>query len=184
MNFSVTGHLLTPDITTIVYEYPKSSANECFRVSHGNIKLETTTSTLNEMGYAPLIGTFSGCARTLLGIVHTIGHLALTIFSKYRKRHLQETTLGLINIGRGIVEMIPALGNYLMVKIDMRRKELYHKKSLELLQKAMGPQIDAFMFAYGKEVARRPKAEFVAEMDTLGNDFTTYDVMKIIQNKA
>ena len=79
------------------------------------------TCKLNKLGYIPGVSTITGLGRSLLGIVHTIVHLAASVFSEKKGEHLQEAGLGLKNIARGCVEVVPVAGNLIMYVIDSLR---------------------------------------------------------------
>src|ERR1700722_18020208 len=111
---SITGNLLPgsvqrPDIMTFV-------ACTSLRTD-----ISSGVCTLNKLGYIPGVSTITGLGRSLLGIVHTIAHLACAIFSKNQSDHLQEAGLGLKNIVRGVIEAIPIIGNITIGAIDCCR---------------------------------------------------------------
>jgi len=89
--------------------------------------ITSTNCKLNRYGYRPIVSTITGLGRALLGIVHTIVHLVCAIFSKNREHYLQEASLGAKNIGRGVVEAIPVIGNITMFVIDLLRMNKYEK---------------------------------------------------------
>ena len=105
------GSFQRPDIETIV-------------VKEKGKDLDTDTGycSSNVLGYLPVVSTITGLGRTLLGIVHTIVHLACSIFSKNRDHHFQEVSLGAKNIGRGLIEAIPIIGNITMFIVDIFKK--------------------------------------------------------------
>jgi hypothetical protein len=150
MSFSVTGNLLTgskqrPDITTIAIVKP------------GIRNIRSDSSMLNCLGYLPVISTISGLSRALLGTVHTIGHLACAIFSKHKEHHLQEAKLGLKNIGRGLIEAIPIIGNITMLIIDIQRTSIFEnmvKNQIEMNHSYYDNHVTKF--AWGKEIKRLP----------------------------
>ena len=131
MNFSATGHLLRgsvrrPDMITIGAmsssdpwpEKTASSAN--VPTSKLHIVLPENCS-LNLYSHIFLIGNLTGLVRLGLGIVHTIVHLTCSIVSKYRKDNLEEARLGMENIGRGLIEIIPIIGTLVMRRWDAKR---------------------------------------------------------------
>src|ERR1700722_1949448 len=110
----VTGNLLSgsaqrPDIITLV---------EC---TSSGTATRSGVCILNKLGYIPGVSTITGLGRSLLGIVHTIAHLACAIFSKNRWGHLQEAGIGFKNIVRGVIEAIPIIGNITIGAIDCCR---------------------------------------------------------------
>ncbi len=104
MEFSATGNLLTgrsssPKFITII---------PCDGKSY---RRKTKINKLDLLGAFPIISSFTGFGRTLLGIAHTIVHLSCAIFLKNRKYHLNETKIGIKNAGIGLLTMIPIIGN-------------------------------------------------------------------------
>nr|MBA2729050.1 hypothetical protein [Parachlamydiaceae bacterium] len=92
---------------------------------------DSSNTKLNLLGYIPAVSTISGLARALLGVVHTIVHLACSIFSDHREHHLQEALLGAKNIVRGLVEAVPIIGNITMFVVDILRVNKYEKMAKE-----------------------------------------------------
>lgn len=180
MGFSVTGNLLTgsmnrPDIVTFVF-----SESDAGYTSTNTI---TTNSTLNRLGYIPLVSTITGLSRALLATVHTIVHLGCAIFLKNRQHHLQEAVLGAKNIGLGTVSAIPIIGNIAVFVIDAKRM----KKSQEMAKAHVKTNPSAYinsatMFIYGQEIAKRPMAEFYAESQKLNGIANLTQIEKIIRN--
>jgi hypothetical protein len=79
---------------------------------------------LHNRGYTPIISTFSGTLRILFGVVHSIVHLAASIFDfKNGKYHIYQVGIGMVNILRGLVEIVPVFGNLTMFAIDVYRIE-------------------------------------------------------------
>lgn len=87
---------------------------------------EAETKILNPLGMIPVIGTATGAVRKLMGTIQTISFLALSvlhlmksIFDKdQRSAHFEKakndftrSIHGIVNIGRGTLEMIPIVGN-------------------------------------------------------------------------
>ena len=80
---------------------------------------DTQVSRLNTLGYIPLVSTITGCCRALLGIIHAIVHLVVAIFSKDTAYHLGQAALGGRNIARGLIEMVPIIGNVALLGRDL-----------------------------------------------------------------
>ena len=57
------------------------------------------------------------------------------IFPKNREPHLQEASLGAKNIGRGLVEAIPVIGNITMFVVDLLRMNKFKKIAKEQIDK-------------------------------------------------
>ncbi|EFB41093.1 MULTISPECIES: hypothetical protein [Parachlamydia] len=144
MGFSATGSLLKgsslrPDILTGVL------------VDDKNVYIRSgLNSRLNILGYIPVISSLSGYGRLGLGTVHAVIHLPLTFRKKNRKHHLAEMKLGLKNMGRGAIEMIPLI-NITLIAVDRLRMRRDEKKAL----KQINNDILAFvnkgtLFAYGQ----------------------------------
>ena len=148
MGFSATGNLLSgsmqrPDIATLILSNEKGQSTG------------SKSCKLNRLGYLPVVSTISGLGRTLLGVVHTIVHLACAVFSQNRAHHLQEASLGAKNIGRGVIETIPLIGNITMIAVDLYRMEKFEKMAQE--QIAKNPEAyhnQVALFIYGKEIAK------------------------------
>lgn len=76
----------------------------------------------NVCGVIPGVSTVTGIGRAILGLVHAIIHLVKAIFDKLnRKEHLIEAALGFYNLGRGVVEAFPLLGNIIVGIFDIYR---------------------------------------------------------------
>jgi len=122
--FSATGKILPGSI-----DHP---AMATLVDSTSQFDADTQVCTWNKLGYIPIVSTITGCARALLGIIHSIVHLASAIFdSKNRDHHLQEAKLGGYNIGRGIVEMIPVVGNIILLVKDLIIAKKYTDLALD-----------------------------------------------------
>ena len=129
MSFSITGDILTgsflrPDIVTFCY---RKDENLVFN-NKKSVAFGADISKLNVAGYIPAVSTFTGLGRSLLGLVHTISHLVIALFTQ-KKHHLLEVDLGARNFGRGLVEMVPILGNLAMLANDVRRYLKYEDKA-------------------------------------------------------
>lgn len=157
MGFSATGNLLPgsiqrPDITTIICKQNKRFSSITL--------IGTTNCRLNRLGYIPFVSTITGLGRALLGIVHTIIHLACAIFSKNRKHHLREAKLGLKNIARGLVEAIPIIGNITMYVVDKFRIGKFEKMAKDHIEKnRTAYENHVTQFIYGQEISKLPLNE-------------------------
>ncbi|NGX41814.1 MAG: hypothetical protein K940chlam7_00088 [Chlamydiae bacterium] len=110
--------------------------------------------TINQLGYIPVVSTFTGGCRALLSLVHTITHLVQAILhSEERHLHLEEAKLGGINIVRGSIEMIPIIGNITMLFIDLLRWLHWQKKIDAIPGKERENHL--IKYIYGKEVSKR-----------------------------
>lgn len=77
---------------------------------------------LNILGYIPLVSIFTGLYRTLVGLAYLIVSIARAIFdAKGRNLHKESIKIALANMGRGLLEMIPVVGNILAFNIDASR---------------------------------------------------------------
>lgn len=106
-----------------------------YTISQGNQSVSTidniNVTLLNDLGMLPVVSTFTGCGRYLLGLIHTIVHLSCAIFDGInREHHLEEAKLGAINVARGVVEMVPVVGNLAVLIVDAVRVAKY-KNQLE-----------------------------------------------------
>lgn len=72
---------------------------------------------LDIAGYIPVV--ISGFGRALFGVVQVIVNLAKLFFDKEnRSNHIHNLKTGLAHIVRGVVEMIPVLGNAACIIFD------------------------------------------------------------------
>jgi hypothetical protein len=179
MGFSITGNLLPgsmqrPDNVLFVFKKNINQSSSTNTVSNWNIA-----------GYLPVVSTISGLSRALLGLVHTIGHLACSIFSKNKEHHLQEAKLGAKNIKRGLIETFPIIGNITLFINDQIRLGKYEKMADQQIKNNTNAYINhAIMFTYGKEIAKRPLDEYIAELNTLKGSPSVDDMIRITQNQA
>lgn len=180
MGFSATGNLLSgsmqrPDTVTFMFIEQNGWSS--------STNTGTTNCRLNTLGHIPVVSTITGLGRALLGLVHTIVHLSCSIFSKNREHHLKEAKLGAKNIGRGLVEAIPVIGNITMYIVDQKRMNKFEKMANDQIDKNK-PAYDnhAVMFIYGQEIAKRPMDEFSVEVDKLKRTPTPADIERIIRN--
>lgn len=153
MPLSITGNILTgpflrPDITEPTHqkvlksepthqtslEVYEPDGECCIEVTSKSVPAQKITISglklnwLNKCGMIPGVSTVTGLGRSFLGLLHTIVHLAKAIFdTKNRREHLSEAALGFYNLGRGIVEAIPVLGNSLVIIFDLCRLEKQEK---------------------------------------------------------
>lgn len=180
--FSATGQLLPgstdrPDIFTFAFN-KKNILTQDRSVS-------SQPCTLNILGYIPVVSTFSGIGRSLLGIVHSVVHLACAIFSQNRTHHLSEAKLGAKNIVRGLVEAIPVIGNITLLIVDVMRMKHYQKMAEECIKKNEAAYNDqAVLFVYGKEVAKKPIQAFYQEVKNLNRKLSAADAANIIRKKT
>lgn len=78
--------------------------------------------TLTYCDMIPIVSTVIGIGRILLGLAHTIVHLAKAVFDKsHRDVHLQEAALGAYNFTRGVIETVPGIGNAMIAIFDLFR---------------------------------------------------------------
>lgn len=147
--FSVTGDLLNgtelrPDIYLIAKDEGESMA------------YDTTNAKLNSLGVIPVVSTASGFVRFSLGLVHTIVHLACAIFdTANRDKHLAEARLGMINVVRGLTEMIPVVGNLTLLMIDMFRIHRFRTQVQEIVDANRDAyRLHTTLFVPGQEIAR------------------------------
>jgi len=180
MSFSATGNLLLgsdkrPDLYTyMAYETKKDGSD--------SLDGKTEIPLINKLGFFPVVSTITGIGRILLGIVHTIVHLACAIFTtgKLRQHHLEEAALGAKHIVRGLVESIAIIGNILLVIYDAKRCD---KLGQQIEQNKTAYNHYAALFANGKEIAKRPLDEYHQETAKL-NRQPTFDEIKRIILKA
>src|ERR1700722_1527513 len=149
MGFSVTGNLLPgseqrPEIATVIILFTRGP-----RTASVNCKL-------NRVGFIPIVSTITGGGRALLGIVHTIGHLACAIFAKKQGAHLQEAWFGAKNIGRGLIEAMPIIGNITMFVIDRLRIKKHEVMARSYIEQSSGCMQYAILFIDGQEKFRKP----------------------------
>lgn len=153
----LSGSVLWPDLTSVVFKENRSMRSA---ESSNHIELSTKNSAWNRLGYLPLISTITGAGRILLGIVHTIVHLICAIFTKNRQNHLQEVILAGKNIGRGLVEVLPLIGNIGLFFIDLHRKSKFEKMAQDYVQSHPKYNNCCFLFFNGKKVAKTTRKNF------------------------
>jgi hypothetical protein len=184
--FSATGGVLTgsqlrPDTYTISIKESKGFSSSS--------SIASSNCTLNKLGYTPVVSTITGCGRALLGVIHSIVHLASAIFdAKNRAHHLEETKLGGKNIGRGLVEMLPIIGNITMFVVDLKRMNKFEKQAKEIM--AQNPDDynnHITLFAYGKEIANHTKEAVQDALksrpkNTMVSEIMMFDLLKDMQN--
>lgn len=93
---------------------------------------------LNKAGYIPVVSTFTGLARLMVGLAHMIYHFVKAIFDdkKFRYAHVCEAFSGFGHLIRGAIEMVPGIGNVLVLFLDyMRRCELASASPIDELNK-------------------------------------------------
>lgn len=182
MGWSVTGNILSgsvqrPDILTGVGI--KGNA-----YSH-DIAYDSINCKLNICGYIPGVSTITGLSRALLGLVHTIVHLVCAIFSSNRTHHLQEAKLGMKNIGRGLVEATPIIGNIATFIVDKIRTNKFHEQTSEVISRNKAVYYNQVaLFSYGQEIAKRSIEECDAELAKLNGKHTDADIVRIIRNQG
>lgn len=77
---------------------------------------------LNIMGYIPVVSTFSGAYRTLVGLAYFVKMAVSDILDPTNHtQHLEGLKIAGANIGRGLLEMIPVIGNLFALNIDASR---------------------------------------------------------------
>ncbi len=187
MGFSATGNLLSGSVQqpdTVMFITSKVDRSPDSLVAWSTSRsIESTNAKINLLGYIPVVSTITGLGRALLGVIHTIEHLAGAIFSDHREHHLQETLLGAKNIVRGLVEAVPVIGNITMFVVDILRVNKYEKMAKEKIEKNKAAYNNHIsMFIYGQEIAKRPIAEVMAEMEKLNRKPSLVDLEKVIRN--
>jgi hypothetical protein len=143
------GSLATPNVR-IIEEKPAHP------LALGNFRAQPCT--LNSLGIYPIISTVSGTYRLSMGVIHTVKHLACAIFSRHRQAHLQEAALGAKNIGIGLIEIIPIIGNIVMLV----RGRMLVKKNIKIYRRMESEQYNncAVLFEDGRVVAQMPLGEY------------------------
>jgi hypothetical protein len=178
MSFSATGNLLPGSLErpdTVTYR-------TCKLLGRGtSTSITTAIHKLNLYGYIPVVSTFTGLGRALLGVVHTIVHLAASIFSKHKNHHFQEAWLGAKNIGRGVVEAIPIIGNITMLIVDLLRVEKFEKMVMAKINLCPSNYNNCIaVFNDGQEIARSSPNEVCDEIEGLAWENKKVDLNKII----
>jgi hypothetical protein len=181
MSFSVTGDILTgsierPDLITFVYtEVDKN-------ITKYSLDISSSINKLNKLGYIPGVSTITGLVRSLLGVVHTIIHLACSILSANRGWHLKEAKLGARNIGRGVFETIPIIGNITMFIRDSARMsecERIAKKQVEKNVRMYDRYVATFF--NGQEIAKCLVEKLNEERRKLANPPSLTECARIIR---
>jgi len=169
MSFSATRNILpgspsNPDIATLMFA--SSTA------WHGNTKMHR----LNYLGNIPVVSTFTGLGRALLALAHMIIHCVAAIFSKMRDHHFKEIALGAWNFGIALIEILPIIGNIIMVIINLRRIVLCERFAQS--HQNMSTANQAVLYAYGQEIARKPIVLDDNLKEQLNNLNTTTEMLK------
>lgn len=81
-----------------------------------------SVSLLNILGAIPVVSTLSGAYRTLVGLAYLVKSVAARIFFPNNQEEYEEgIKIAAASIGRGVLEMIPIIGNIFVVNIDASR---------------------------------------------------------------
>ena len=180
---SITGNLLTgsierPDITTYFILDQNSGRT--------GQSMSTSLNKWNAFGYMPIVSTFIGLGRTLLGLVHCVAHLAMAIFdAPNRASHLKEATLGAMNMARGLVEIIPILGNIATYIYDTIRIQNYERMVQETVQH--NPSVynhRITIFVFGQDFANMPLTEYHEIANRTHRQLTVDEMQNIICNRV
>ncbi len=118
------------------YEWPKQQqsviADELgFQpdlTSHGSSNsMGHSVCLLNKLGYIPVVSTFTGTYRTTVGISYFVYSLFALIAntvkgdSSLKEKNIISLKIAAANIERGVVEIIPVIGNLLAANFDVSR---------------------------------------------------------------
>ena len=166
--FSATGNILSgslhrPDMYTICQK--KTETGLVGPVQYYNT--ETVNSTPNKLGFVPILSTPTGLSRSVLGVIHTVVHIAAAIFNaKNRRHHLAEAHIGALNAARGLVEAVPILGNALVITMDYKRAKRFRLEAEKEMSKPENENSVA-LFAYGKMLGKLSLADYEAKVKTL-----------------
>ncbi|KAF3361775.1 hypothetical protein PHSC3_001665 [Chlamydiales bacterium STE3] len=77
---------------------------------------------LNIMGYIPIVSTFSGAYRTFIGLAYFIKSAVCRIFdTANRAQHREVLKIAAANMGHGLLEIVPVIGNLFVLNIDTSR---------------------------------------------------------------
>ncbi len=189
----LSGTQQTPDIFSIhtyatTTTHTSRNGNLIFFGSYGEIYTSHTStsiwSRLNVWGYWPGLSTLTGPGRALIGVIHTTIHVAGAIFDgKNKLDHVEGIKLGTLNIGRGLIEVFPFIGNITMFLTDTKRSDLFLKQAQKLIEKNPTYAGYAILFGNGKEIARRNLSEYHRELENLSrrHPISAKDKVKIIQ---
>jgi len=176
MGFSATGNLLPGSV-----ERPDTMTFLFVKESGSSWTMGSTNCKLNTYGYIPGVSTITGIGRALLGIVHAIIHLACSIFSQNRSHHLAEAFLGAKNIGRGLIEAIPIIGNITMFFVDIKRMNRFETMALDHVKNKAEYKNQSILFVYGQEIAKQPTDKVTEKMNSFGRKPTNVDLERIIR---
>lgn len=118
------GHMVTPH--KVCTSTPSWTGPYLY--SDLTIQLKTTsTPFLNRFACIPLIGSLAGVVRVVLGILHVLGHcLAALIYQD--TGHLWHAAKGVCEIGRGVIEALPIIGQVVSIYL------YYYKIDLVLIE--------------------------------------------------
>lgn len=105
--------------TAMGFEPDMVSIMDCRKGTHRGTH---TVCWLNLLGYIPGVSTVTGAYRTLVALVFLVKSAACAIFdTANRVQHLEGIKIAAANIGRGLLEMIPVIGNLFVINIDVSR---------------------------------------------------------------
>lgn len=77
---------------------------------------------LNILGYIPVISTISGSYRASIGFAYLIKSGARYVFdAENRALHRESIKIAGANLGRGLLEIVPVVGNIFTANIDVSR---------------------------------------------------------------
>jgi hypothetical protein len=108
--------------------------------------------------HIPVISTFSGPVKVVVGLIHSIAHLAAAIFDRaHWANHIEEAKLGAKNIVRGAVATVPLIGNFMIIQYDISRQRAY-------IRKIKFEENCAVLYECGKKVARVSATEYYQKL--------------------
>lgn len=184
MPFSITHNLLSgsmerPDILTL-------RLNTTTSFSKSTTLKRGQGSRFTRLSWIPLVSTVLGPCQALLGLVHTIGHFAIFIFTK-NQSDLEEVKLGAKNIVRGSIATLPIIGNIILFVFDIIRTiQVDYSIKRQIAKDPSKYDNCATLFFDGREVAKQPIGDFEnkrkSEEQRLGRSLTVHEMAAIINH--
>ncbi len=129
---SFTGKFLYSDTYAKVSGWVDGSIEDCI--------IEEKTSTLNKLAAIPFIGSVSGALRVCLACIHMVGHLfAALLFQNWG--HIAHVVKGGAELLRGVIEVIPVVGNIFSIFYNQPNFLLIGQQS-----SCQGGHVEAYSF--------------------------------------
>jgi len=137
----------------------------------------------------PVVGTFTGAARALMGLIHSIVHLVRSIFDcGHFSFHMEQVKFGGFHTMKGLAEMVPLLGTAVGLVDSLwfdPNAPLTQKLSKDWKEDKLEDKYKnaVTLFANGKEVRSLAKEEFEKRAEKFSKP-TVSDLLEIFEYQA